>query len=67
VLDDRTGLARRILGLVLDAMQAAGPGGHVSAEIATNDHGNVATLSLRVRRADAISVGPFGLLSKVLR
>lgn len=66
VLDDRTGLARRILGLLLDAMQAAGVGGRVSAGITRDDHGNVATLLFRADSADATSVGSFGLVSKVL-
>jgi signal transduction histidine kinase len=66
VLDDRTGLARRILGLVLDAMQAAGPGGRVLAEITRDDHRSVATLLLRARSTDASSVASFGLVSKVI-
>ena len=66
VLDDRTGLARRLLGVLLDAMQAAGAGGRVSAEITRDDDRSVATLLLRVDSADATSVASFGLVSKLL-
>jgi len=66
VLDDRTGLARRILGLLLDAMQAAGVGGRVSAEITSDDQSSVATLLMQAYSADATSVGSFGLNSKIL-
>jgi hypothetical protein len=61
VLDDRTRLTRRVLGRLLDAMQAAGAGGLVRAHVSTAGPGSAALLLLQASDSDGADVGSFAV------